>query len=214
VRRIVTTVPRFPSPGATSTLSISARISGSPRPRVSLRGARHDPSSRTVTSTVSSLRAFRGTLRRWLAAAGSTQEEQQDVTMAANEAIQNAIEHGHRLTRRSVEVSLVRGDGSVEVTVRDQGTWRPPRDDTRGRGLPLMRALMDSVDIEPGEGGRGTIVTLRRALGRQEDGLTNGTKRTGSSSSRTTPDDPSRERTSRSSPSPATGATSRPPAAS
>jgi len=160
-----------------------------------------------------SLRAFRGTLRRWLAAAGSTQEEQQDVTMAANEAIQNAIEHGHRLTRRSVEVSLVRGDGSVEVTVRDQGTWRPPRDDTRGRGLPLMRALMDSVDIEPGEGGRGTIVTLRRALGRQEDGLTNGTKRTGSSSSRTTPEDSRRERTSRSSPS-TTGATSRPPAAS
>jgi len=160
-----------------------------------------------------SLRAFRGTLRRWLAAAGSTQEEQQDVTMAANEAIQNAIEHGHRLTRRSVEVSLVRGDGSVEVTVRDQGTWRPPRDDTRGRGLPLMRALMDSVDVEPGEGKRGTVVTMRRTLGRQ-DGRTNGTKRTGSSSSRTTPEDSRRERTSRSSPAPTTGATSRPPSTS
>jgi len=160
-----------------------------------------------------SLRAFRGTLRRWLAAAGSAPEELQDVTMAANEAIQNAIEHGHGLTRRSVEVTLARTDGTVEVTVRDEGTWRPPRDDTRGRGLPLMRALMDSVDVEPGEGKRGTTVTLRRVLGRQ-DGRTNGTKRTGSSSSRTTPEDSSRERTSRSSPAPTTGATSRPPATS
>jgi len=160
-----------------------------------------------------SLRAFRGTLRRWLAAAGSAPEEQQDVTMAANEAIQNAIEHGHGLTRRSVMVTLSRSDDTVEVTVRDEGSWRPPRDDTRGRGLPLMRALMDSVDVEPGEAKRGTVVTMRRVLGRQ-DGLTNGTKRTGSSSSRTTPEDSERERTSRSSPAPTTGATSRPPTTS
>ena len=160
-----------------------------------------------------SLRAFRGTLRRWLAAAGSAPEEQQDVVMAANEAIQNAIEHGHGLTRRSVLVTLARSDDTVEVIVRDEGSWRPPREDTRGRGLPLMRALMDSVDVEPGEGKRGTVVTMRRALGRQ-DGLTNGTKRTGSSSSRTTPEDSKRDRTSRSSPAPTTGATSRPPSAS
>jgi PAS domain S-box-containing protein len=159
-----------------------------------------------------SLRAFRGTLRRWLAAAGSQPEELQDITMAANEAIQNAIEHGHGLTRRAVEVVLDRADGAIEVIVRDHGSWRAPRESARGRGLPLMRALMDSVDVDPGAAG--TTVTLRRALGVQSARRTNGTKRTGSSSSRTTPDEPSRESTSRSSPSPATGATSRPPGAS
>ena len=159
-----------------------------------------------------SLRAFRGTLRRWLAAAGSEPEEVQDVTMAANEAIQNAIEHGHGLTRRAVEVVLDRSSGAIEVTVHDHGTWRAPRESARGRGLPLMRALMDSVDVAPGP--TGTTVTLRRALGVQSARRTNGTKRTGSSSSRTTPDDSSRDRTSRSSPSPTTGATSRPPGAS
>jgi PAS domain S-box-containing protein len=158
-----------------------------------------------------SLRAFRGTLRRWLAAAGSEAEMLQDVTMAANEAIQNAIEHGHGLTRRGVDVVLARSDGTIEVTVRDHGSWRPPRESSRGRGLPLMRALMDDVAIEPGSDG--TTVTLRRALGAQS-GRTNGTKRTGSSSSRTSPDGSDVDRTSRSSPSPATGATSRPPAAS
>jgi anti-sigma regulatory factor (Ser/Thr protein kinase) len=159
-----------------------------------------------------SLRAFRGTLRRWLAAAGSEPEELQDVTMAANEAIQNAIEHGHGLTRRAVEVVLDRTNGAIEVTVRDHGSWRAPRESARGRGLPLMRALMDSVDVEPGSSG--TTVTLRRVLGVQP-GRTNGTKRTGSSSSReTAPEESSRDRTSRSSPPPATGATSRPPTAS
>jgi serine phosphatase RsbU (regulator of sigma subunit)/anti-sigma regulatory factor (Ser/Thr protein kinase) len=159
-----------------------------------------------------SLRAFRGTLRRWLAAAGATPEEVQDITMAANEAIQNAIEHAHALTRRAVEVVLDRSGDPIEVTVRDHGTWRPPRESSRGRGLPLMRALMDTVEVDPTP--QGTTVTLRRSLGGPQRGMTNGTKRTGSSSSRTIPDGELRERTSRSSPSPATGATSRPPAAS
>jgi PAS domain S-box-containing protein len=158
-----------------------------------------------------SLRAFRGTLRRWLAAAGAAPEEVQDVTMAANEAIQNAIEHAHALTRRAVEVVLDRTNGAIEVTVRDHGTWREPRESARGRGLPLMRALMDSVAVDPGP--HGTTVTLSRSLAAQS-GITNGTKRTGSSSSRTTPEGDERERTSRSSPSAATGATSRPPDAS
>jgi anti-sigma regulatory factor (Ser/Thr protein kinase) len=158
-----------------------------------------------------SLRAFRGMLRRWLAAAGAAPEEVQDVTMAANEAIQNAIEHAHALTRRAVEVLLDRTNGAIELAVRDHGTWRTPRESERGRGLPLMRALMDSVEVEPGP--HGTTVTLRRSLGTQS-GRTNGTKRTGSSSSRTTPDAEDRERTRRSSPSRATGATSRPPGTS
>jgi anti-sigma regulatory factor (Ser/Thr protein kinase) len=164
-----------------------------------------------VVGDEASLRAFRGTLRRWLAAAGSEAEELHDVTMAANEAIQNAIEHGHALSRRSVGVSLQRSEGEIEVIVHDHGSWREPRENARGRGLPLMRALMDSVEVEQGR--TGTTVTLRRRI-RGQAGRTNGTKRTGSSSSRTTPDKPERDRTSRSSPSPATGATSRPPAAS
>jgi PAS domain S-box-containing protein len=158
-----------------------------------------------------SLRAFRGTLRRWLAAGGADRDLVHDVTMAANEALQNAIEHGHALTRRSVDVILERSDGEVAVVVSDHGRWREPRETVRGRGLPLMRALMDSVDIAAGPDG--TTVTLRRAA-RDQPGRTNGTKRTGSSSSRTIPDGVDRERTSRSPAAPATGATSLPPSES
>jgi PAS domain S-box-containing protein len=160
-----------------------------------------------------SLRAFRGMLRRWLAAGGAERDVVHDVTMAANEALQNAIEHGHALTRRTVDVILDRSDGAVVVTVIDHGRWRDPRSSSRGRGLPLMRALMDSVEVDPGA--HGTTVTLRRGR-RDQPGITNGTKRTGSSSERTIPDAVALDRTSRSSPEPepATGATSLPPATS
>jgi anti-sigma regulatory factor (Ser/Thr protein kinase) len=51
----------------------------------------------------------------------------------------------------------------VQVTVCDDGRWRPPRGTNRGRGLPLMRALMETVDIRQSDAG--TVVVLERNLG-------------------------------------------------
>jgi anti-sigma regulatory factor (Ser/Thr protein kinase) len=50
----------------------------------------------------------------------------------------------------------------VVVTVADSGGWREKRDSDRGRGLDLIRALMDSVDVSPGSDG--TVVTMRKRL--------------------------------------------------
>ncbi len=82
--------------------------------------------------------------------------------MATNEACQNAIEHAHALTPRPFQVELQRDDGAVTVVVRDRGGWREGLSENRGRGLPLMRALMTDVEIEPSE--EGTAVTLHREL--------------------------------------------------
>ena len=60
------------------------------------------------------------------------------------------------------EVQATRDGLQVQITVSDNGRWRAPTDEGRGRGLPLMRELMDEVDIDPGA--RGTTVTLRRRL--------------------------------------------------
>ncbi len=49
------------------------------------------------------------------------------------------------------------------MTVTDRGRWREARGENRGRGLPLMRGLMEQVDVEPADGG--TSVVLRRTLG-------------------------------------------------
>jgi len=49
------------------------------------------------------------------------------------------------------------------VTVRDQGGWRPPAEERVDRrlGVPLMRALMDSVTINGTPTGS-TVVLLSR----------------------------------------------------
>jgi anti-anti-sigma factor len=57
----------------------------------------------------------------------------------------------------------------LTVTVRDEGTWRPPDRDPgdRGRGLLIMRQLVDGVTLD--ESG-GTTVTLRMRLRRLPEG--------------------------------------------
>ena len=53
-------------------------------------------------------------------------------------------------------------EGAIVVTVTDRGRWREARGQNRGRGFPLMRGLMESVDVQPADDG--TSVILRRTL--------------------------------------------------
>ena len=87
------------------------------------------------------------------------------MTMAVNEAVENAIEHAHRLSAEPFEVELARAGGEITVIVRDRGRWgeNGTSHADRGRGLELMRALMDEVTIEPSP--RGSTVLMRRRLG-------------------------------------------------
>jgi len=115
------------------------------------------------------LSGLRATLRRWLAENDADPEEVAAVTMATNEAVENAIEHGHKLSPEPFQVELERNGRDVVITVRDRGRWqdakRSRRDANaadRGRGLALMRAFMDDVEVSPGRSG--TTVVLRRRL--------------------------------------------------
>jgi serine phosphatase RsbU (regulator of sigma subunit)/anti-sigma regulatory factor (Ser/Thr protein kinase) len=107
--------------------------------------------------------AVRQLLRRWLRARSATEDEIYDITVACQEACANAVEHAYRPGRETFEVEATFADGRVRVTVRDHGRWRAPRGSNRGRGLPLMHALMERVDVEHTE--EGTVVVLERTLG-------------------------------------------------
>lgn len=108
------------------------------------------------------LATLRTTLRRWLVEQEAEAQAAEEITMAANEAVQNAIEHAHGLGAEPFEVELIRDGDHVVVHVRDHGRWREGASGDRGRGLPLMRALMDEVTIDAQP--RGTTVTLRRRV--------------------------------------------------
>jgi anti-sigma regulatory factor (Ser/Thr protein kinase) len=119
-----------------------------------------------LPSEPEALASMRGLLRRWLSHAEGTDQEIAEITTACGEAATNAIEHAGSGGGAPFEVVGTVADGAVEITVRDYGAWRQPRDGDQGRGLSLMRALMDSVEVSPGE--NGTMVLLRRELNGEE----------------------------------------------
>ena len=112
-----------------------------------------------------SLAPIRSMLRRWLSHAGADDLEIAEITTACGEAATNAIEHAGTGNGAHFEVSGRRDGPEIELAVRDHGSWRSEREDDHGRGLELMRTLMDTVAVEPSE--EGTTVSLRRRLGQR-----------------------------------------------
>jgi anti-sigma regulatory factor (Ser/Thr protein kinase) len=113
------------------------------------------------------LAPLRQTVRRWLREIDADPRIVDDVLVACGEAFANAIQHAYGAKDGLFEVSLVLLDGAIEVTIRDLGSWRPSFGSGRaarrgGFGQRLMRALMDSVDVESGP--EGTVVRMRRSL--------------------------------------------------
>jgi len=95
-----------------------------------------------------------------------------EIEVALREALLNAVIHGNR-EDPSKHVYLrvcCRGDGEVSMAIRDEGagfesgsvpdpTAPEYRTSTHGRGIYLMRALMDEVSFEEG----GTVVHMRKS---------------------------------------------------
>jgi len=114
-------------------------------------------------ATPESLAPIRYLLRRWLLNRGASEDEAFDITVASQEACANAIEHAYGPGLADFTVAANYDDGRVAIAVTDHGRWRAPRGDNRGRGLSLMRELMDDVEIT--QRADGTVVTLVRTLG-------------------------------------------------
>ena len=110
-----------------------------------------------IPADVGELASTRATLRGWLTRAGLEHEQTLDVLIAVGEAVANSIEHGHReQLEGTVSLRATAFADRLHLTVVDTGKWKPSDHDPnslRGRGIMLMRALMQDVTIEPSEGG-------------------------------------------------------------
>nr|WP_083903880.1 ATP-binding protein [Nocardia cerradoensis] len=101
------------------------------------------------------LQRVRTLLRAWLAGTNLGPDRAYDLLLAVNEACTNAVEHGHRGDGRTVVLHAT-ATHSIRITVSDSGTWRTPRADEevdRGRGLPMMNALMPGTRVVSGADG-------------------------------------------------------------
>jgi PAS domain S-box-containing protein len=115
----------------------------------------------TLPAEPVALRSLRRALRRWLKQCKASDRELEEILLACNEAVANAIEHAYGPGDGSVEIDAGLSEGMVRIAVRDHGRWREPRGDNRGRGLGLMKAFMDSVSVVTREG---TEVRMVRRL--------------------------------------------------
>jgi len=112
---------------------------------------------------------MRHELRAYLALQGATKAEAADIVLAAQEAAKNALRAS---LSRPVTVAAWMADGVVWVSARDHGHGLAARPSmrcpgpwsTHGRGLCLMSALMDEVQIEHR---RGTRLVMCRGLDRR-----------------------------------------------
>jgi serine/threonine-protein kinase RsbW len=130
----------------------------------------------SVASRVSAISAFVDRLLKFIkffmGKSGAANEAENDIESAIHEALSNAIVHGnHENPKKQVHVTCRCSlDGEVLITVLDEGEGfngeaPEPRSPerrllTHGRGLHIMKTLMDEVSFEEG----GTVVRLRKRV--------------------------------------------------
>lgn len=96
------------------------------------------------------------------------------VAISVIEACTNAIQHGHEDDpKRLVTVEFELEPDAVTITVRDEGAGFTPagEDDatppdllaTRGRGIYIMRSMMDAVEFDFSQGTQVRLVKRRSA---------------------------------------------------
>ena len=104
-------------------------------------------------------------MRGFLADTSLSDDEIEDLLLAASEAANNAVEHAQEPTEPFFDVCTEVNDGEVTIVIQDHGGWRQPTSPSdRGRGLAMMRALADTTVTARLNG---TVVTIRsRCAGR------------------------------------------------
>lgn len=102
----------------------------------------------------------------WLRARGDLDRVRfSDAVLAVNEALANTAEFAylHNGSPGTIDLEAVHDGDTLTITIADQGRWRESTPATqsrsRGRGIPLMRALADEVTIDSSP--LGTTVCLR-----------------------------------------------------
>jgi serine/threonine-protein kinase RsbW len=125
----------------------------------------------SLASTVRAIFPFTEQLMRFILNFRSADGSESDIEMALHEALANAVVHGtgENSCKRVYVSCRCYMDGEISITIRDQGKGfdssaliDPSSPEnlmcTHGRGIYLMKALMDEVCFEEG----GAVVTMRK----------------------------------------------------
>jgi GAF domain-containing protein len=108
------------------------------------------------------LASVRRVLRRWLSSRGAPDHVTREVTLAVGEACTNAIEHAYSPAPAKFRLQAFATNGEVTIAVSDTGQWREPRGQHRGRGLTIIDAAMDELELN--STAHGTEIVMRKRL--------------------------------------------------
>lgn len=116
-----------------------------------------------VPARAEQLATLRHALAAWADEIGMDAEHAHAVVLASYEALANVVTHAYSAGTGTVDLYAVYRPETarVQVTVRDQGRWRAAATELgplHGRGVPLMRHLAETVELE--RGAEGTTVRL------------------------------------------------------
>lgn len=127
----------------------------------------------SLPSAVAAISPFVDRLTLLLRMCGCVSEGVSDVEIALREALANAIIHGnHGDRRKHVHVTCEYVPDEVSIAVKDEGNGfdidnvpdpTPPENlgSAHGRGIHVMKSLMDEVHFEQG----GAVVHMRKGVG-------------------------------------------------
>ena len=126
------------------------------------------PQALAVSAGPHGLSKGRGFIERVLSAAGFEADARYQITVATNEAVSNAMEHGEPCDDGQFHLAASVESGSFVFSVRDCGefeTATAPMPDPvaeRGRGFAFMNLLMDDVRLDARA--CGTVLRLAKRL--------------------------------------------------
>jgi PAS domain S-box-containing protein len=111
----------------------------------------HAPLTIDRVVTVEQLSDIRHRIAAWMRLAAVPDERVADIVLAVNEACANCVEHGYRGRKPGkVRVEGENDGAQLHLRVTDNGSWKPAPADpgVRGRGLLLIRAVSDWLEME------------------------------------------------------------------
>ena len=111
----------------------------------------------------SHVRLLRRRLTQWLGGDDLDADVIEDLVLAASEALENCCDHAYSGGPGAGTMTLTASQAHdrLVITVADDGSWQLEGAETghRGRGLTMMRQLVDDVAIEAGPGGTSLALT-------------------------------------------------------
>jgi serine/threonine-protein kinase RsbW len=129
----------------------------------------------TMKSKSTTLKEAEGKLKAILDGLKVSESEKHNLLVAASEAVNNAISHGNRNDpEKNVTLDVEYKDKVIVISVEDEGGGFNPDSipdpllpenllKPSGRGIHIIRSLMDRVDFEFTS--RGTKVIMRLKIG-------------------------------------------------